>query len=213
MPTPFILGNKKANIPLGYHELTLGQYVDLSTLTDFQDVCLILQVLTGVTAQEWNDADLNTLNIAILNDSLMWLHNKPGFDKWPVPDKITLNGKECEVPKRLEIKTLGQKAAFDRYITHEISIEAGQGILTPRHMVKAIAIYMQPEYTGQKFNPDELNKMEGFVKELSVMESVPIATFFLRKLLNLKSVRIKLSIPKMKSRKRPELNGSHVLQR
>lgn len=213
MPTPFILGNKPANIPSGYHELTLGQFIGLSTLTDFQDVCLILQVLTGIPAQDWNDADLNTLNIAILNDSLMWLHNKAGFDKWLVPDNITINGKVCQVPKRIEIKTLGQKAAFDRHITSEVSVDGGQAILTPRHMAKAIAIYMQPEYTGQKFNPDELDKMEGYVKELSVMEAVPLATFFLRKLLNLKSVRIKLNTPKMKSRKQPELNGSHVLER
>jgi hypothetical protein len=213
MPTPFILGSKQANIPSGYHELTLGQFVELSTLTDLQDVCLILQALTGVSAQDWNDAELNALNIALLNNALIWLHEKAGFDKWPVPDNITINGKACEVPKRIEIKTLGQKAAFDRYITNEVSVDGGQTILTPRHMVKAIAIYMQPEYTGQKFNPDELDKMEGYVKGLSVMEAVPLATFFLRKLLNLKSVRIKLSTPKMKNRKSPVLNGSPVLER
>lgn len=213
MPTPFLLAGQKADIPCGYHELSLGQFIDLSALADHSDICAVLEIFTGVKKKVWNDADLNSLSVALLNEALSWVSKKVEWNKLPVPQKVTLKGKEVTVPKKLETKTFGQRSAFDRFITNNIKVDMdGNGTLTPELMTDAIAIYLQPEYTGEKFNPDKLGEMKEIVDALPVTEAVPLATFFLRQLIGLKSVRLKFDTQKMRTMKQPVLNNSHVLE-
>lgn len=211
MPTQFTLGNQKASIPASYSEMTLGQFTALTQLQDPNDYSAVLEILSGIKSKLWNDAELNSVNIAALNASLAWLSTKVDWSAYPVVDKVTLGEKEIQVPKKIELKTLGQKMAFDRFVTHNIQANGeDSGTLPAQLLTDAIAIYLQPEYTGEKFNSDKLGQVKELVDKLPVTTAVPLAAFFLKKLIGLRNVKLKSNTPKTMIRKQQELNHSQA---
>lgn len=198
---PFLLAGKEVNIPSGYHELTLKQFVQMTELSDPTDILSTLEILTGVSAKTWSHAALDSVNIQALNIALDWSNKKVDWNKFPVPEKIKLGEKEVTIPKRIDIKTFGQKIAFDKMILDKAKVEDETITLPPSLMATAIAIYMEPEYSGKEFESDLVGDMVKMVSGLPVTQAIPLASFFLRKSLHLKMVKLKSFIPKMNTQK------------
>lgn len=200
MPIPFTLGKIKGEFPVGWHETTLKQVIDYGKQTNEFSFCERMEVFTGISRKLWNDLEINQANVAWFNTMVQWTRSMPDWTSYPVPEKVTINGKEIHINKRMELKVIGQLQKWaERCGSKLIPIKEADGIKAIPFDIwaDAIAIFLQPEYTGKKFDPDTLDEMLPHVMKLPAIEAMPLGNFFLKVQENLKIESEQLSIRRM----------------
>jgi len=194
--TPFtaIAGKQKIkfNVPSGYEDLTLGQYIAISKF-DGHGILNLVQDLTGLS-QEVIDQTTEDEAMRKIVHLLQWATIAPTFldkekddyEPLPVPDKLTFDKEEYEVPQEIELKTFGQKISVQLHL----SMAQKKETTIAECMPLIIAIYMQPIVTGEPYQEDKAKKLLPAINKMNLLDAYAVADFFLRsstQLLNEKS--------------------------
>ena len=157
-------------IPTAWEELTLQQSFDLEGLVDR------LEMYSIITKIPLKDLDAMKGDEMAIYSATQFLTSPPDWGKLPKPKAIHVNGKRCRIPK-IAKETLGQKVIISSLIASESDLH----VLIP----KVVAVYVQPAYTGGKFDRDKLKEVEGHLLQSSCVEVYAAAWFFFLKSTNL----------------------------
>lgn len=198
MPIPYKIGTQEVQVAASARELTVDQLIKLDELKDKSDICAILAILSNTEKQLWFDIDLSLVDMERLDAATAWIGDDLGgalLSDMPAPDKVVIAEREVVVPKNLEIKTLGQSMMFKQLVYPHVIVDDDKiKGLKPVGVAMALAIYLQPEFTKEKFDGDSIELMVEACKELKAVEAVPLAAFFLKKFLNSENGKRSLSI-------------------
>lgn len=207
MPYPFTLGEHKLNIPMGFHELTLKQLIDIETMPDRGDIPALMAILTGVKRKVFFDAVMDTATEEQLLFSINWLikfsRGKLKID-FSVPYSIKVGEKELVIPTDLGQMSFGQKmncqqvflAADEtgnlKYVYAQEGNIVGLNEKAIEIYPEALAIYLQTLYTEKPFEDGKvLRDMIKLCEKIPVSDGAPVANFFLRKYLGLETLKVK----------------------
>jgi len=162
-------------IPTAWEELTLQQSFDLEGLIDR------LEMYSIITKIPLKELDALKGDEMAVYSATQFLTNPPDWAKLPKPKAVFINGKRCRIPK-IAKETLGQKVIISSLIASEKDLH----VLIP----KIVAVYLQPVYSGGKFDRDKLKEVEKYLLDSSCVEVYAAAWFFFLKSINLKKFGI-----------------------
>jgi hypothetical protein len=186
MATPFKLGDENIDIPTGWHELKLSHYIALEEMqqseSDLENKFRLLSILSEVDLDKWMNAELNSINVAQLNQSTAWISKKIHWKKFPKPAVITIDGRELKVPVNLELERVGQHVDFEKRVYPLVQFDEDGNVKNiPASIYPiALAIYLQPQYLNGDYSADDLDEMIQLCKEAPFVQAVTLANFFLR---------------------------------
>lgn len=190
--TTLTSGNISINIASSYAELKVSQFLKLNHLKRESDLCEILSIISDKDYKFWFDADVTEISLEHLMAAIAWANTPPDFASREVPKEIKIGEKNVSVPEDLSIKTLGQQLAFIQMVLPSVQqrVQETGKVSFGDELPVALAIYLQPLITGEKFNGDTLKETIKQCEDCLVMEALPVANFFLSKFLNLKSGKL-----------------------
>lgn len=110
-----------------------------------------------------------------LFDVISWTGQSVDWENLKVPEFLTINKKDIQIPPNLGAHTLGQKI-----LVHEAML---RGDNITQALPVALAVYLDPLYHGSDFDRERSIKFEKTILELPVLEAYPAGIFFLTKLL------------------------------
>jgi hypothetical protein len=177
------INGKKVAFPASWAEVTVNQFFNIRSIDpkkeQAQVIFEVLDILTGIPASTWYDMEANQVSTDTILGLIEFIKEPIEWEGLEVPKEVVLNGKTCKVPKDLELKTYGQAVLFESKI---LPVVLDKGELTDV-LKTALAIYLQPIYTGEKFDGEKLEEMEEVVGALPIYTAFPVANFFFRKYL------------------------------
>lgn len=163
----FVFEDKTVRVPSEWEEVTVEHFINPDFLSG--NSLSLLANLSGIPRQKL----LNTTEdiTGHLYKMVDFMQKDPqGYQKYK-PEKITLQGKELDYPKDIEVERVGQKIMLqDAVSKYQFVYEA---------IPEAIAIYLQPELNDGVFDDAKLPELIEEVKGLRIVDVYPIADFFL----------------------------------
>lgn len=175
---------KNIQVPTSWSDLTLGQVLELFELNymDKKIRIKVLTILTGLSLDEINQlsgtANINKLNA--IESSITFINNEPNFKEFILTKTILLKGKELKIPIDLTKETFGQKVAAEELIRLSPKNKSGDiDILTL--MPEILSIYLYPIFSNETFKDERVEYFIPLMKEISIKDAYPIASFFLIK--------------------------------
>jgi hypothetical protein len=165
----------KVDTPGCWAKTTTAQYERLISEWDEKDLVQAFSILTGIDAKT-----ISNMVDPEIEDWLFvatdYLFREPQyFKELPLPETVTLRGKEIKIPKRVEGFTIGQ------------SIQVRQKLDTVKMYEEAIsyavAVYLQPKVDGGDFDDDKALELLVEIKKIPITVTYPIGFFLLRKLM------------------------------
>lgn len=177
------INGKTVNFPASWSEVTVDQFFKIRSIDPAKEqaqvICEVLEILTGIPASTWYDMDAKEADTNVILSLIEFIKEPIEWQGLEVPKEVTLGGKVCKVPKDLHLKTYGQAVLFESKIL-PVVLEKGDFTDVLR---TALAIYLQPVYTGEKFDGERLEETEALVGALPIYTAFPVANFFFRKFL------------------------------
>lgn len=177
---------KRAVMPEGWEECTLQQIIDLDKARKSEkeeDPLLLFAALSGQRLGELNNTPSN-LWIQFFNHLEFLASNEPKWLKLKHPETVRINSKEITVPKDLGLEAFGQKVLgleiMERYNKEDKEEDKLESL------PEILALYFQPLYDG-KFDRTRVNAVKKYVLKMRALDAVPIASFFLTRLLKSKN--------------------------
>lgn len=161
-------------VPQSWGETTLNQFYKLRNIDDNFKFSEDVAIMTGLDKSIFLDSD-NIEFDAKIYPVLEWMENKFDAHTYPVPDFVEVNGKKIARPKGIALGTFGQKLELQNLLTNAEKT-AKDEIDCFAH---ALAIYLQPGYTGSKFDSDKAKELIPHILEMPLSQSWPLASFFL----------------------------------
>lgn len=171
------LGDTTFTIPASLKEATVRQFMQFREHGKKHDLIMSLSIFSGLPYETWSDAELKYIDIERVVAALDWVQDFDMLKTMPLPSVYHVGGKEFVVPSNLELKTLGQRVAFENEI---FPCMTRTGDLM-EVLDRAVAIYFYPELTGSKYDTDKLGDVLEAVRDSPISEAYPIARFFLKK--------------------------------
>lgn len=177
-------------IPEGYEDLTLGQYID-RLKWDGEDILDLVKTMTGLGDEVIRNTDTEYVMNTIVS-RLGWLKTPPSFmftedtpeDKrieLPVPSKINIDKYVVVVPKDIEFETYGQKISLQIHIKMSQKEELTVVEIIPF----CLAIYLQPVLEGRKYDEDRARRLIPKILEMNFVDAYSVGSFFLDNLTRL----------------------------
>lgn len=190
----FRYGNEQEiKIASSYSELTVKQFAQLANPKRKGDLCEVLAVVSDKPYEFWFDADITKVGMEDLSNALLWTANVPDFRGLSVPKEIKINGNAVKVADDISIKTLGQELSFVQLVIPRIKSyrndKEEEAMELTDAIAMAMAVYLQPEITGKKFDADTLPETEKLCSACNIMEAYPVANFFLNRYFTSKNVK------------------------
>ena len=175
---------KIISVPTSWSDLTLGQVLQLFEL-DFTVKKIrmkVLCILTGLSLADISELageqNINKLNA--IESTINFINETPNFKEFILPKSIILKGKEILIPLDLTKETYGQKVAAEELIRLSWVNQNGDIDILPL-MPEILAIYLYPLFANETFKDERVDTFIPLMKELSIKDAYPIASFFLIK--------------------------------
>ena len=162
------------DLPASWEEITVGQFEELSKLKLNDPESKLLSIVTGLGEEVFHELDPDQVDEMI--DVVSFVRDeKVSASNYEVPEQIELDGKV--ITTKIEPKTANfmQRHAFERRLWPEL--KENKGVINTGLSV-ALAIYLQPQITGKKFDDDSLDSTIQAVKKIPVLKGFPVAYFF-----------------------------------
>lgn len=178
----------------------MAQLIEVNEIPDRDNYLKVAALLSRTDYNTWLQLEFTPLLYEQLALALDWFYQGDITSYYNIPRQlpefVTINGKKVIIPRDLAIKTQGQFMAFKNGVLKFVQVtEDGKFICnTPSAYADAMAIYLQPEYTGKPFDYDNIHHMVGFCRNLPVTEVMPVAAFFLKKYLRSVSEELQSNI-------------------
>ncbi len=174
-------GTTSVEVPESWKECTLGMWLRLSSW-DGVDYVKGFSKIVGIDYDIISRSKSKRL-YRILFEVIGWTSEEIDWEHLPVPEYLTIEGKDIQIPKNIGEQALGQKI-----LVHEAMVNTKNiGEVLP----VALAVYLDPLYHGKEFDRERAIKFEEKIKQLPVLEAYPTGIFFLTRLLKSPSFGIK----------------------
>ncbi len=178
----FTINEIKVSLPSGWDGVTVDQFLKLKEAALKPDILVQLSILSNTDKQLWFDSDIETIYFETILDSIAWAVTTPDIDNFIMPPVYQLGEKIIVIPKDLTLKTLGQKITFEQMILSKAVMVYDKPACDINVICEAVAIYLQPLYTGEKFDPEKLDEVVSLVRHTLFCDVYAIASFFLTQL-------------------------------
>lgn len=162
------------SVPQSYNELTLRQLIALNKW-DKKDIVAMISILCNVDYDVLFNSRCADIDQQIF-PLLSWANQTHDFKHLILPKQITIGEKKYDVPNDISVKTLGQKISLQLYLARAYE----EGLSNVECIPFALAIYFQPEVTGEKFDEDKAKQLIPIMEQCKMMEAYPVGDFFLR---------------------------------
>lgn len=165
----------KAETPGCWAKTATAQYERLISEWDEKDLVQAFSILTGIEAKTVsNMVDPNLEDwLFVATD---YLFREPQyFKELPLPEIITIRGKEIKIPKKVEGFTIGQSIQVRQKLDE---VKMYEELIS-----YAVAVYLQPKVDGGEFDDDKAMELQEEIKKLPITVTYPIGFFLLRKLM------------------------------
>lgn len=181
----FKLKDKEHSMPTKWEDVTFRQFEQLIKWQEGErNIIQLLSIMTGINVDV-----LEQTNVVDIDDKLcpfLEFINEPFKEKqFEKKDTINFKGKEYQVPKDLTLHSLNQKITLQTAMIDCINRTQA----TIEVMPFAVAVYLQPIISGEKFNSDKAKQLEDELRDCKLSEIYGIASFFLQKLIELQLER------------------------
>ena len=202
------------NVPRGYEEITLGQYIDILKW-DGESLLDIVGILTGLDDEIIQNTDVHQVAQDVVK-YLNWVTVAPTFmDKesefhydCPVPDTIKIGFKHYPVTKDITLETFGQKISLQVHLKMAQKDELSLAETIPM----ALAIYFYPIVSGKSYDEDRARELLPLIKNVNLLDAYTVSGFFLNNSRKLLTKRVsKSQIKGMPSRVRRVLTSLNPL--
>ena len=165
-------------LPTSWKEITVQQYCRLEADGwAGNDILYILSVLTDVDLAKLDNMKHHRAFDVLVDHLAFITEEPPDFEKMAINNIYTLDGKQLEVPRDLELETLGQKILVSN-LTHNDSLASS--------IPEAMAIYFQPLFDKGDFNRRRIPAIVAKINKTPIIDAYPIVAFFFRSLRELK---------------------------
>ena len=189
-------------VPTSYNELTLKQLVQLNEW-DKKDIIKLIAILCSIEYDVLFNSRMLDIDTQIL-PLLDWLKKPQNFQQLIVPKYITIAEKHYDVPTDISVKTLGQKISLQLHLAQAQNDKKATIDCIPF----ALAVYFQPEITGNDYSEDEAIKLIPEIMNCKMFEAYPAGNFFLNKFIKfLKESSGSLPVKEQRKKFRQELKS------
>ena len=165
-------GRREVFIPERWEEVTTAQYIKLSSEWDGKDLIRLFSILTGIPYRVIFDSHDYALEQNLIYATAFIFEEKIDFKSLPVPETFHVKGKEVKVPKDIKGLSIGQNI-------HIIS-ELQNAQVYDQLIALAIAIYLEPLYTGQDFNYEHAKELEQDILLMPITKTYSLGFFLLK---------------------------------
>lgn len=165
-------GTKEVEAPENWGECSLGMWLRLSSW-DGVDYVKGFSKITGADYDIISRSKSKKL-YRTLFDVISWTGDQVDWEHLRIPEYLTVNGKDIQVPRKIGEQSLGQKI-----LVHEAMMRSEN---MNEVLPTALATYLDPLYHGSDFDRARAVKFEEEIKKLPVLEAYPVGIFFLTRL-------------------------------
>lgn len=160
--------------PRSYQSLTLGDYQkifsqwgkELQKQPYERNYNQLFCILTGAKlVKETPEIE------AAIYELIRWVNDEPFRYSKEVPETITIDYRKITVPKDIGKLSVGQNIVLQQCLEKSSYIE--------EQLSMAIAIYLQPLYTGTKFSMEKTLEFEKLISELPAKDVYGLGFFLL----------------------------------
>ncbi|MES2377498.1 MAG: hypothetical protein V4553_13005 [Bacteroidota bacterium] len=195
-------GTISIKMPSQLKEVSLGQMMDLQDKTDLSDLDAI-SILSGIAVEDLKDVN-NFHDFNVFGDAVLSISNqiKHLYNSNDIPSRVTfkIDGKTVKVNviRNLSVEPAGAFMAARDIIAEEINEhiklhgeEDWQGRFNPslKACCQVLAQYFYCRVTGEKYNEYKADAFAETVKNISVVEALPIGKHFFMSYPNLSRVK------------------------
>lgn len=208
----FIVNAKNISLPSGWDEITVDQFFRLKDNASNPDILTQLAILSNTERGFWFDTEIPDKEFELIVDAITWAVTPPDLDSFIMPPVYLLGEKTLVIPKDLTLKTLGQKVTFEQMVLTKALLIDDKPVFDINVVCEAVAIYLQPLYTGEKFDPEKLEHITHLVRLTLFSDVYGIASFFLTQLFpSVKPKANNSNVSTTGKKKRPVLKSSTSL--
>jgi hypothetical protein len=158
-------------------ELTIGQYqrilkewgIDQEDLTKRNNLGLF-NILTGT---DFKTAEVDTESEQAIYEIILWCFTEAFQYSKELPKVLDIGGKVIDIPNRVGGCSIGQNIILKQLIDSSKYVEETISMAT--------AIYLQPEYSGGKFDYAKAKELEKVISEMPASLVYPIGFFLLNR--------------------------------
>lgn len=184
-------GIRELNIPISWETLSTGQFINMATDWDGEDLVKLFSILSGIEYKTLEKTHDFILEEQLLNATKFVYDSPMDFKDAPPPHWVEVGKKKIRIPVKVGSLSIGQsihvRKAMDKCIADKVGYD--------RLIAFIVAIYLQPFY---ELSQEELDKQPAFeglsfdfhnamlleeeVLKMPITKTFPLAAFFLRKL-------------------------------
>jgi len=166
-------GVTKVEVPESWQECSLGMWIRLSGW-DGVDYVKGFSKIIDIEYDIISRSKSKKL-YRMLFDVISWTGDFVDWKNLQTPEYLTVNNKDIQMPDDIGEFSLGQKI-----LVHEAMLNSEN---INEVLPVALAVYLQPLYSGKDFDRERAIKFEEQMKTLPVLEAYPAGIFFLTRLL------------------------------
>lgn len=174
---PFILNEKKIEVPSSWNELTVKQFFDVRNAKTFYEK---MEAMTG--EKDWDK--IENMDMLLLPFTI-WLTSNADFETAQQNNNITIQGQYKPIYYELN-KDLGEYSFGQKIICQQKLSKLQED---KKDMVEAlpllIATYYQPICEDKKYSPEDAETFEKTIYETRICFAYPAFKFILAELLRL----------------------------
>lgn len=179
--TEFNEGELTFSLPSNWKEITLGQFLAIRNLLKdggAPDIFTQLSILSSVEREFFFHSEMPEERFEEFISAIAWMGEAPDYSTFTKPELYEIGNKALVIPDDLTLKTLGQKYAFETKVLPVSVVVEETPMCDIDVMDMAVAIYLQPLYTGEKFNLETIDETIEDMQDSSLQIHTGLQLFF-----------------------------------
>lgn len=187
------INGKSVELPASFESLKTRQYEKLLTWDRDKQVADrdYFKLFCILADQEFSGIKADSLNELTLWHCVRWVLEEH-FPKDPIPKFIDINGKSIDIPKKIQLLSIGQNIQARQIIDKSVVLTDEKGnILDCNCYSMIVAIYLQPLIDGKKFSFERAKELAKDIGELPITTVRPIGFFLLKSVLKSGKMRMR----------------------
>ncbi len=171
-------GTREYDMPVSWGTTSTGKFETMASDWDKEDLIKLFSILSGI-----GYSAINTSTDRDLEENLIrctrFVFTDSDFKTAPVPEFITINGKDIPIPKNVGALSIGQNIHVRQEIDRIVQLR-GEGATYEELISYACALYLQPLVDEMEFNYERALILREEIKKLPITTTYPIGFFLLR---------------------------------
>lgn len=168
---------REYDMPVSWETTSTGKFETMASEWDKEDLIKLFSILSGI-----GYTAINTSTDRDLEENLIrctrFVFTDSDFKTAPVPEILTINGKDVQIPKNVGSLSIGQNIHVRQEIDRIVQLR-GEKATYEELISYACAMYLQPLVDEMEFNYERAIALREKIKELPITVTYPIGFFLL----------------------------------